>query len=318
MENTNPEGSVKTVRDAAGAFLGMMEPQEPQGQPEQPQEEIQEQEYEASGEYETEDVEQGEESYEEPQQTPKYRVKVDNEELEVDVDELIKGYSRTSDYTKKTQALAEQRKAIEAEKAKVEEAARLRDQYAQRLQVIEQMLTQSPQEDLAALKETDPIGYAVRMAEQVEREKQLAAVRQERMQLAQRQQAEQQQRLQAHLSQEAERLRAAIPDMADEVKGEVVRKEIKDFARSIGFSEQELSQVYDHRAVLTLYKAMQYDKLQKSKPATAKRVAEAPKTLRPGTVQQSNPDQDAVKKLKGQLKKTGKQRDAAKLFERFL
>ena len=316
MNDTNPEGSVKTVRDAASAFLGMMEPTEPQGQPEAPREETQE--YEASEEYEAEEAEQGEESYEEPQQTPKYRVKVDNEELEVDVDELIKGYSRTSDYTKKTQALAEQRKAIEAEKAKIAEAARLRDQYAQRLQVIEQMLVQSPQEDLAALKETDPIGYAVKMAEQVEREKQLAAVRHERAQLAQRQQAEYQGRLQQHLSQEAERLRAAIPDMADEVKGEVVRKEIKDFARSIGFSEQELSQVYDHRAVLTLYKAMQYDKLQKSKPATAKRVAEAPKTLRPGAAQQSSPNQDAVKKLKGQLKKTGKQRDAAKLFERFL
>jgi len=313
MDDTNPQGSVKTVRDAAGAFLGMMEPQEPQGQPEEPQAEAQETEYEAEG-YD----EQAEESYEEPQQTPKYRVKVDNEELEVDVDELIKGYSRTSDYTKKTQALAEQRKAIEAEKAKVAEAARLRDQYAQRLQVIEQMLTQSPQENLAELKETDPIGYAVKMAEQVEREKQLAAVRQERAQVAQRQQYEQQERLKAHLSQEAERLQAAIPEMADEVKGEVVRKEIKDFARSIGFSEQELSQVYDHRAVLTLYKAMQYDKLQKSKPATAKRVAEAPKTLRPGPAQQSDPKSDDVKKLKGQLRKTGKQRDAAKLFERFL
>ncbi len=313
MDDTNPQGSVKTVRDAAGAFLGMMEPQEPQGQPEEPQAEAQETEYEAEG-YD----EQAEESYEEPQQTPKYRVKVDNEELEVDVDELIKGYSRTSDYTKKTQALAEQRKAIEAEKAKVAEAARLRDQYAQRLQVIEQMLTQSPQENLAELKETDPIGYAVKMAEQVEREKQLAAVRQERAQVAQRQQYEQQERLKAHLSQEAERLQAAIPEMADEVKGEVVRKEIKDFARSIGFSEQELSQVYDHRAVLTLYKAMQYDKLQKSKPATAKRVAEAPKTLRPGPAQQSDPKSDDVKKLKGQLRKSGKARDAAKLFERFL
>lgn len=313
MDDTNPQGSVKTVRDAAGAFLGMMEPQEPQGQPEEPQAEAQETEYEAEG-YD----EQAEESYEEPQQTPKYRVKVDNEELEVDVDELIKGYSRTSDYTKKTQALAEQRKQIEAERAKVVEAARLRDQYAQRLQVIEQMLTQSPQENLAELKETDPIGYAVKMAEQVEREKQLAAVRQERAQVAQRQQYEQQERLKAHLSQEAERLQAAIPEMADEVKGEVVRKEIKDFARSIGFSEQELSQVYDHRAVLTLYKAMQYDKLQKSKPATAKRVAEAPKTLRPGPAQQSDPKSDDVKKLKGQLRKTGKQRDAAKLFERFL
>jgi hypothetical protein len=315
MDDTNPQGSVKTVRDAAGAFLGMMEPQEPQGQPEEPQAE-----YEADeANYDDEEtVEQAEESYEEPQQTPKYRVKVDNEELEVDVDELIKGYSRTSDYTKKTQALAEQRKAIEAEKAKVEEASRLRDQYAQRLQVIEQMLTQSPQENLAELKETDPIGYAVKMAEQVEREKQLAAVRQERAQLAQRQQYEQQERLKVHLSQEAQKLQAAIPEMADEVKGEVVRKEIKDFARSIGFSEQELASVYDHRAVLTLYKAMQYDKLQKSKPATAKRVAEAPKTLRPGPAQQSDPKSDDVKRLKGQLRKSGKARDAAKLFERFL
>jgi hypothetical protein len=63
---------------------------------------------------------------------------------------------------------------------------------------------------------------------------------------------------------------------------------------------------------------MQYDKLQKSKPATAKRVAEAPKTLRPGPAQQSDPKTDDVKKLKGQLRKSGKQRDAAKLFERFL
>jgi hypothetical protein len=294
----------------------MMEQTEPQGQPEAPQEP----EYEAQAEYEDspEEVEASEEIQEEPQQTPKYRVKVDNDEVEVDVDELIKGYSRTSDYTRKTQQLAEQRKAIEAEKVKIEEASKLRDQYAQRLQVIEQVLAQSPQEDLAALKETDPIGYAVKMAEQVEREKQLAAVRQERAQLAQRQQAEQQARLQAQIVQEAERLRTAIPDLADEAKGEVVRKEIKDFARSIGFSEQELAQVYDHRAVVTLYKAMQYDKLQKSKPATAKRVAEAPKTLRPGTTQQSDPKQDVVKKLKGQLRKTGKQRDAAKLFERFL
>jgi hypothetical protein len=316
MDDTNPQGSVKTVRDAAGAFLGMMEPTEPQGQPEAPQEP----EYEAQAEYEDspEEVEAGEEVQEEPQQTPKYRVKVDNDEVEVDVDELIKGYSRTSDYTRKTQQLAEQRKVIEAEKAKIDEASKLRDQYAQRLQVIEQVLAQSPQEDMAALKETDPIGYAVKMAEQVERDKQLAAVRQERAQLAQRQQAEQQARLQAQIVQEAERLRTAIPDLADEAKGEVVRKEIKDFARSIGFSEQELAQVYDHRAVVTLYKAMQYDKLQKSKPATAKRVAEAPKTLRPGTTQQSDPKQDVVKKLKGQLRKTGKQRDAAKLFERFL
>ena len=320
MEDTNPQGSVKTVRDAANTFLGMMEPTEPEGQPEAPVVEQSAEQYDSEDvqEYDTEDAEHGEEVQEEPQQTPKYRVRVDNDEVEVDVDELIKGYSRTSDYTRKTQALAEQRKAIEAEKTKIEEAAKLRDTYFQRLQMIEEMLSQQPEEDLAALKDNDPVGYAIKVAEKMEREKQLSAVKAEREAVQAKQAAEHQERMKAHISQEAERLKAIIPDLADDVKGEIIRKEIREYAKANGWTDQELSQVYDHRAVIALYRAMQYEKLQKSKPAAVKRVAEAPKTLRPGQAQQASPDQDAVKKLKGQLRKSGKQRDAAKLFERFL
>lgn len=304
MESTNPNGV--QVNDAAQAFLSMMEPTEPASQPEVSEEPQEEQEVEAA-----------EESEEQEQETPKYRVKVGNEELEVDLDELIQGYSRTSDYTKKTQTLAEQRKQVEAEQARIEEAARLRDQYAQRLQVIEQMLTQ-PEEDLSGLKDTDPIGYAVKMAERVEREKQLAAVRMEREQVMAKQQAEQQVHLQRHLSQEVERLKAAIPDFADEQKAANLRNEIRGFANSLGFSEQELSQVYDHRAIVTLYKAMQYDKLMQGKPQATKKVSEAPKMLKPGNTQPSNPKDEQFGKLRKQLSQSGKKQDAAKLFERFL
>lgn len=311
MENTNPQGSV-TVRGAAESFLGMMESEEPQGQPEVQEEQEVQYEAEAESGYD----EQSEEIVEEVQETPRYRVKVDGEEMEVELDELLNGYQRKSDYTKKTQTLAEQRKAVEAERARIEEAARLRDTYAERLQVIEQMLTQ-PEEDISSLKDTDPIGYAVKMAERVEREKQLAAVREERQKVFAQQQADQQQRLQAHLAQEAERLKAAIPELADEAKAPIVRQEIRNFAKAAGFSDQELSSVYDHRAVVTLYKAMQYDKLQKAKPGVAKRVAEAPKTLRPGTSQPQTGD-EATKRIRKQLKQSGKTRDAAALFERFL
>lgn len=313
MENTNPEGSVLTVRGAAQAFEGLMGSEEPQGQPEAPEVE----ETEETQEYEAAQDDEGEEYQEEVQETPRYRVKAGDEELEVDLDELVKGYSRTADYTRKTQALAEQRKAIEAEAQKVQEAKVLRDQYAQRLQLIEQMLAQQPEEDLSALKDSDPIGYAVKVAERSEREKQLAAVRQEREAVLAKQQAEHQQFLQQHLRQEAERLTAAIPEYADEVKGELVKREIRDYAKSIGFSDQELSQVYDHRAVVSLWKAAQYDKLMKSKPGAVKKVAEAPKTLRPGTGTNQGAD-DQSKKLRQQLKKSGKARDAAALFERFL
>lgn len=315
MEDTNPQGSAKTVDDAAAQIFGMLEPEQPEGQAEAQAEEVTE-EYEAQAE-ESED-EPSEEVQEEVQEPQRFRVKVDNEELEVDLDELIKGYSRTSDYTKKTQNLAEQRKAVESERTKIEEAAKLRDTYAQRLQVIEQMLTQ-PTEDLTALKDSDPVGYAIKVAENMEREKQLAAVRAERESVQARQVAENQERLKTHIAQEAERLRSAIPDFSDEVKGEVIRKEIRDYAKSVGWSDQELSQVYDHRAVLTLYRAMQFEKLQKSKPAVQKRVAEAPKSLTPGVGSpRLDKDGEMVKKLTKQLKQTGRPRDAAKLFERFL
>ena len=315
MEDTNPQGSAKTVDDAAAQIFGMLEPEQPEGQAEAQAEEVTE-EYEAQAE-ESED-EPSEEVQEEVQEPQRFRVKVDNEELEVDLDELIKGYSRTSDYTKKTQNLAEQRKAVESERTKIDEAAKLRDTYAQRLQVIEQMLTQ-PTEDLTALKDNDPVGYAIKVAENMEREKQLQAVRAERESVQAKQVAENQERLKAHIAQEAERLRSAIPEFSDEVKGEVIRKEIRDYAKSVGWSDQELSQVYDHRAVLTLYRAMQFEKLQKSKPAVQKRVAEAPKSLTPGVGSpRLDKDGEMVKKLTKQLKQTGRPRDAAKLFERFL
>ena len=131
--DTNPQGSGPLdVNGAANAFLGLMGPEEG----EQPTPETQQQE--------TEVVEQ-----QEVEETPRYRVKAAGEEREVSLDDLIKSYQLGTDYTQKTQALAEQRKAIESEKAAVEQAKQLRDQYAQRLELIEKVLNeQNKSEDL--------------------------------------------------------------------------------------------------------------------------------------------------------------------------
>jgi len=316
MDDSNPQGTGKTVDQAAATIFGMLDPKQPE---EGQVEEVAAEETAEYVESEPEEMEAASEEAVEAEEPPRYRVKVDNEEVEVTLDELLKGYSRTSDYTKKTQTLAEQRKQVEAERQRIEEAAKLRDQYAQRLSVIEQMLASQPEEDLTPLKETDPIGYTMKIAERMEREKQLQAIRAEQQQIAQKQQAEYQENLRKHLASEAEKLSQAIPEMSDPVKGEVIRKEIKDFARSIGWSEQELAQIYDHRAVLALYKGLQHEKLQKSKPVATKKVAEAPKMLKPGTTgKQTTAEQDAVKKLQQRLAKTGNRRDAARLFEKFL
>ena len=317
--DTNPQGSVKTVSDAANAFLGMMEPEEAQAQPEVQEELEAEAVEQAEYEDESEIVDESEEEATEEEPTPTYKVRVGKEEVEVPLDELLKGYSRTADYTRKTQEIADQRKAVEAEKAKIEEASKLRDTYAQRLGIIEQMLKQQDSgEDLASLKETDPIGYAVKVAEQAEREKQLSAVRAEQQRIAQQQQGEQQEKLKTYLAQEAQKLAEAIPEMNDPAKGQAIRTDIRNFAQKLGYSEQELSQVYDSRAVTALYKAMQYDKLMSGKGDATKKVQQAPKMLKPGTSTPEARQSQEVKQLRGRLKKSGKARDAASLFERFL
>lgn len=54
-----------------------------------------------------------EESEEETEEEPKYKVKVDGQEVEVTQEELLRGYMRQSDYTRKTQALANERQRYE-------------------------------------------------------------------------------------------------------------------------------------------------------------------------------------------------------------
>jgi hypothetical protein len=315
MENTNPQGSESlNVNQAANAFMGLMGDDNgaEEGQPEESTEEL-----EATSEVESEESEYSEESEPVEEVKPRYKAKVGGEEVEVELDELINGYQRSKDYTQKSQALAEQRKAIEAERQHLEQVKQERQAYAHKLQALDSFLSQQNKgEDLEVLKETDPIGYAVKVAEQSQREKQLAVVRAEQQRIAQQQQAEQQQSLQNHLKSEAEKLTSVIPELATP-KGDAIRKEIREYAKSVGWSDQELASVYDHRAVLTLYKAMKFEQLQKGKPETLKKVQQAPKMLKPGT-STPNAKSSQEKQAMQRLRQTGKVRDAAAAFERFL
>jgi len=327
-DNTNPQGSVDTtVRGAANALLSIFDAptEEAQAQPEvREEEQQQEPEVEAQAEDSSDaegsdqSAEEAESQEEEVEELPKYRVKANGEELEVSLDELLNGYSRTADYQKKTQSLAEQRKAVEAERQKIEEAAQVRDTYAQRLQVIEQLLSTEDTENLAELKDSDPIAYAIKVAERSEKEKQLAAVKQERARVQAEQAQAQQQQLMRHVQTEQEKLKTLIPEFKDEAKAEVIRQDIRKYAKSIGFSDQELSQVYDSRAVQTLYKAMMFERLQNGKSALSKKVASAPKTIKPGTSNPQSSEMEATRKDFDRLRKTGNKNDAARLFEKFI
>ena len=312
-ENTTPQGSgTLTVDTAAAAFLGMMDAAE--GAESQPETEEAPEEYVEADEPELVDSEEAEE-----QPTRTFRVKAAGEEREVTETELIEGYQLGADYTKKTQKLAEERKAVEAEKAKIQEATKLRDQYAQRLQMMEQFLQQQAKgENLEALKDTDPIGYAVKVAEQQQRKEQMAVLKAEQQRIAQQQQAEQSERLKSHIAEESSKLATSIPGYADPKQGDQIRREIREYAKSIGWTDQELANIYDSRAVLSLYQGMKYASLQKAKPNVTKKVTEAPKTMKSGVSQSRDVDSEQRKKAMAQLKRTGNVRDAANAFERFL
>jgi len=319
-QNTTPEGSGElTVEGAANAFLSMMN-REDGSEQEQPESasEANESDAESDESYDESEVEQddGDDEQEEPQ---KYRVKAAGEDREVTLDELIKSYQLGTDYTKKSQAVAEERKAVEAERHAVQEAKALRDQYAQQLGIIEQMLNQPQQaEDLDYLKETDPIGYAVKVAELSQKEKQLAQVRAQREMISQQQEYDRQQQMKQMIATESEKLVSVLPEFADPSKGEVIRKDIRTYGKQMGFSDEELANVFDSRAVLTLYKAMQYDKLQSAKPGITKKVSEAPKAIKPGVSKPRDSNSEEIRKLKSRAKSTGSVKDAANVFERFL
>jgi hypothetical protein len=319
-ENMTPaEGNgTLSVDQAAGALLGLMGGEDSQEQPDAAQE-AEEVTQEAQSDEEQSEYDGDVEEQEQVEEKPRYKVKASGEEIEVTLDDLIKGYQREADYTKKTQTLAEQRKQVESERQVIEQAKTERDQYQARLALIENALrSREPQENLEALKETDPIGFAVKVAEQTQREKQLQAIQLERARIAQQQQAEQTQNLNSHLTVEAHKLAEAIPEYADEQKSVQVKKDIRDYAKKIGWSDEELASVYDSRAVLTLYRAMQYDKLMGNKANVAKKVNEAPKMLKAGVSRQTDANADQTKKAQNKLKQTGKIRDAASVFERFI
>lgn len=336
MTSETTESGNLTVSDAASTIEGMLST--PEDSTEQPEvveeqteevEEVEETEVEEETEAEVEETEaEVEEETEEESEVEEeevveeeqtFTIKAAGEEKEVTLDELKKSYQLGSDYTKKTQEVAEQRKVIEKEAKAIIEARQVRDDYAQKLQAVEQFLTgtNDTPEDLAAMKENDPIGYAVKVAEMTEKKEQLLAVQAEQQRIAQEQNAVRADEMQKFVANEAQKLAESLPEFSDKAKGEQLRSEIRNYGKKVGFTDEELSQVYDSRHVLVLHKAAQYDKLMAGKAGVKKKVAKAPKMVKSGAkVKQTVTD--TQKKQMKRLQQTGDARDAAAIFENFI
>ena len=199
-----------------------------------------------------------------------YKVVVDGQEQEVTLDELMKGYSRQSDYTRKTEKLSQDRKSVEELKNEYtrqnEEAKIKRDQYEKQIQILSEQLKQSEPSkvDLDRLYEDNPAEYVRVKAEQDRRKELLEKANQERERIQSEKQEEQSKQYNAYLEQQRELLSQKLPIYADKEKGPEFVKNLTNYAKEIGYTDQEINMLVDHRSVIMLANAYRYDKLKKA------------------------------------------------------
>lgn len=279
-------------------------------------EEVEEQE----DEVETEEASEEEEATEELEETEEpevYTIKVDGEELEVDIDELKSGYQRQSDYTRKSQALAEARKqneAIQSERIKLEQE---RQMYANGLQMLREQQAAKLKEfnnvDWETLKEDDPYQYMIKKDEYRDaQEKANNAAQQQK--IVQQQQAQAQAQVRAeYVQNEYAKLIEALPEWGE--KDSTVKEDIRKYAVDSGYAPEEVDQLADHRSVLILKKAMEFDKLTKKVSPKKKAVKKVPKVQKSGRGKvKSEAATEKAKQKRTRLKKTGTTDDAASVF----
>ena len=267
---------------------------------------------------EYDDEEDGEEEteVEELEEQPVYRVTVDGNEIEVTQDELLNGYSRQQDYTRKTQELANQRKLIEQQAQELQQRDAI---YAQLLPKMEAQLKGElvNEPDWNSLYDDDPIAYVREKQIWDEKKEKLTAVSAEQQRLQQEAYVQQQQQI-AYIVQEGQqRILQIIPEWKNAEIASKEKSAIRDYGINVlGYSAQEMDAIYDYRALLGLRNAWLNSKTVEATKKKPTQKAPA-RVARPGSTSRKKSLAPA-QRAKQVLAKTGKVQDAAKVFEQFL
>ena len=267
---------------------------------------------------EYDDEEDGEEEteVEEVEEQPVYRVTVDGSEIEVTQDELINGYSRQQDYTRKTQELANQRKTIEQQAQELQQRDAI---YAQLLPKLEAQLKGElvNEPDWDSLYNDDPIAFVREKQIWDEKKEKLKAAEAENARLQQESYAQQQQLIAQQVQEGQQRILEIIPEWKNAEVAQQEKLAIRDYGINVlGYTPQEMDAIYDYRALLGLRNAWLNSKTVEATKKKPTQKAPA-RVARPGTTTRKKSVAPA-KRAKQVLAKTGKVQDAAKVFEQFL
>lgn len=277
--------------DPFADLTAALEPQEAKQDEAQPEESASE---EAEDTEEVEAAEEGEES--EEAEEPVFTIKHDGKEIALKQSELIAQAQQGFDYSKKTMALAEERKAIEPLKAQAEQsrqqAEAAQNEAIARLEayskVIESQIGNPPSVDLA---HRDPGAYLAQKELHESRKGQLQQALGEIRALKD----EAQRQRQARIDQKAE---ATYKHLADTLPGwsDTKARELAEYLRSAGITAEAHTETFVEAGLWELAsKAQAFDAI-KAAQAKAKPAAPITKVAKPGAANPTGKAADRAKR----------------------
>jgi hypothetical protein len=251
------------------------------------------------------------------------KLKVNGEEIEKPLDEVVALAQQGLDYTKKTQEVAEQRKQLETfeQQLKMQE-----QQFAEQAQLnnlliedvakitaLDQQLSQYANVDWQKLTDSDF----------VEAQKHYMAynqLQQNRNNAVSQFEAKRQNALAKHQESLAERIRKGKEVLAKEIPNwsPETTQAVVTTGKEYGFTDDELNAIVDPRHVKVLHDAMQWRKSQNKKPLVKKKVASAKPVVKPGAKDPNVAANSNAKKMREQLRKSGSSELASKLIEQMI
>jgi hypothetical protein len=250
------------------------------------------------------------------------KLKVNGEDVEKPLDEVVALAQQGLDYTQKTQQVAEQRKELEAyaESIKAQEQA-----FQEQMQLNNVLI-----EDVAKITSLDQQlnQYANVNWQQlsdndfVEAQKLFFTynqLQQERSQLVSQFEAKKQQVVQKQTQLMSEKIAKGKEILAKEIPNwsPETNQALLSTGKDYGFSDAELNSIVDPRHVKVLHDAMQWRKLQQNS-TVKKKVSSAKPVVKPGSKDTKAEANSNHRQLRESLRKTGKSDAAQKLIENML
>jgi hypothetical protein len=215
--------------------------------------------------------------------------------------ELLAGRLRQKDYTSKTQKLSEERKAFEVE------SSALKEKLDDAKYILETELDDLNSQDMLELKDREPNKYWDKVQKLQNKVKKFEGLKQREMQ-------KQEQEEQELIKSEIEKLGKNVPEWKDPENFKKDQTSIVEILTSVGYDQNSIDKIKDHRVLLLAKKAMAYDNLMNSKP-DAKKVPVQGKSSNPTKSYEKTTD---LSSSMDKLKKTGKTNDSIEAIRQLL